>query len=143
MTISRRIKDNRVVRGIYFLFKNYFGVGRKGFIRLGNNTILTPPCSIGPIKNIEIGDNVGIGPHAYISTPNARVIIKGNCAIADHFTIHSGNHARLIGKFVTEITEENKPEGYDKDIVIDKDVWIGSNVTLIPQHFDLTLFISS
>ena len=76
-------------------------------------------------------DNVGIGPHALLSTPNAKIIIKGNCAIAKHLTIHTGNHARVIGKFVTDITEANKPEGYDKDVIIEKDVWIGSNVTIL------------
>ena len=36
-----------------------------------------------------------------------------------------------MGKFVTDITEANKPEGYDKDVIIEKDVWIGSNVTIL------------
>ena len=78
-----------------------------------------------------IYDNVGIGPHALLSTPNANIIIKGNCAIAEHLTIHTGNHARVIGEFVTDITEANKPKGYDKDVVIEKDVWIGSHVTIL------------
>ena len=31
----------------------------------------------------------------------------------------------------SQITEENKPKGYDKDIVVENDVWIGCNVTLL------------
>jgi len=80
---------------------------------------------------VFIYDNVGIGPHVLLSTPNAKIIIKGNCAIAEHLTIHTGNHARVIGKFVTDITEANKPKGYDKDVIIEKDVWIGSQVTIL------------
>lgn len=60
-----------------------------------------------------------------------KIIIKGNRAIAEHLTIHTGNHARVVGKFVTDITESNKPKGYDKDVIIEKDVWIGSNVTIL------------
>lgn len=78
-----------------------------------------------------IYDNVGIGPHALLSTPSAKIIIKGNCAIAEHLTIHTGNHARKVGRFVTDFTAANKPEGYDKDVIIEKDVWIGSNVTIL------------
>lgn len=83
------------------------------------------------MKNVYIYDNVGIGPKANLSTPGAKIIIKGNDAIAEGLTIHTGNHARIVGKFVTDITEANKPEGYDKDVIIEKDVWIGSNVTII------------
>ena len=37
----------------------------------------------------------------------------------------------MLGKFITDITEENKPSGFDKDIVIEEDVWVGCNVTLL------------
>lgn len=33
--------------------------------------------------------------------------------------------------YITDITEENKPEGYDKDVIVEEDVWIGCNVTLL------------
>ena len=33
--------------------------------------------------------------------------------------------------YITDITEENKPKGYDKDVVVEEDVWIGCNVTLL------------
>lgn len=32
---------------------------------------------------------------------------------------------------MTDITEVNKPKGYDQDIIVEEDVWIGSNVTLL------------
>lgn len=46
-------------------------------------------------------------------------------------TLHTGNHARVLGKFITQITGENKPEGYDKEIIKNEDCWIGCNVTLL------------
>jgi acetyltransferase-like isoleucine patch superfamily enzyme len=66
---------------------------------------------MGDLQNIFIYDSVGIGPYAVLSTPGANIIIKGNCSIAEHLTIHTGNHARLVGKFVADITKENKPDG--------------------------------
>ena len=83
------------------------------------------------MRNIYIYENVGIGAFANLSTPNAKITIKANCSIAEHLTIHTGNHARVIGKFVSCITEADKPTGYDKDVVIESDVWIGSNVTIL------------
>lgn len=32
---------------------------------------------------------------------------------------------------MTDITEATKPEGYDKDVIVEEDVWIGCNVTLL------------
>ncbi len=125
------IKKNRFIRGGYFLIKSYFLPKMKSFGRLGNNVTLSPPFYFGNAQNIFIGDNVGIGPNANISATKARLIIKGNCAIAENFTVHTGNHARLPGMFITDINDYNKPEGYDKDVVIEKDVWIGCNVTLL------------
>lgn len=55
------------------------------------------------INNLFLYDNVGIGHHAVRSTPSAKIIIKGNCVIAEHLAIHTGNHARVFGMFVTDI----------------------------------------
>lgn len=131
MNISRKLKDNRILRGLYCIWsRNFGGLKRKTFGYIADSVIITPPLS-GNMQNVYIYDKVGIGPHALLSTPNAKIIIKGKCAIAEHLTIHTGNHARVIGNFITDITEVNKPEGYDKDVIIEKDVWIGSNVTIL------------
>jgi len=131
MKVSRKIKDNRFLRGVYTIWQRNFGLlNRKKYGYIADSVILTPPLS-GSVRNVYIYENVGIGPNALLSTPNAKIIIKGNSAIAEHLTIHTGNHARLVGSFVTDITEANKPNGYDKDVIIEKDVWIGSNVTIL------------
>ncbi len=92
---------------------------------------LPPPLFVGNFKNVFIYDNVGIGPNCHLSATNARCIIKGNTAIAEDFSVHTGNHAQIVGKAVTNINESNKPKGWDKDVVIEKDVWIGCRVTLL------------
>lgn len=33
--------------------------------------------------------------------------------------------------FVTDIIKENKPKGYNHDVIIEKDVWIGAYVTIL------------
>lgn len=90
-----------------------------------------PPYSFCNPKNIFLGPNIGLGPKANISALNAKFICKGYCAIAENFTVHTGNHARVVGKYVTDITEANKPKGYDQDVIVEEDVWIGSNVTIL------------
>lgn len=129
--MNRKLKNNRFIRGLYFLYKYFFGLNRKLFGNIGKNVIFSAPNNFGNPKNIFIGDNVGIGPNCFISAINANFIVKGNCAIAEGFTVHTGNHANVIGKYVTDINESNKPKGYDKDVIVECDVWIGCNVTLL------------
>lgn len=131
MTFSRIFKDNRLLRGLYSLWSRYFGCLRRGkFGYVGKNVILSPPLS-GNTKNIYIYDNVGIGGYAVLSTPNANIVFKGNSAVAHHLTIHTGNHSRVVGRFISDITDKDKPTGFDHDVIIEKDVWIGSNVTIL------------
>lgn len=125
------LKNNRFVRGLYFLYKSYFGYGKKSFGHIGKNVTISPPLAVSNIGNLYIGNNVGIGSNAHLSCLNAKCVIKGNAAIAEHFTVHTGNHVHVKGMFITDITEANKPKGYDEDVVVEKDVWIGCNVTLL------------
>lgn len=125
------MKQNRFIRGLYFFIRNYVRPRQKDFGQYAQHIIITPPCIFANPKNIYIGPHTGIGSYCHISAINAKCIIKGNCAIAEHLTIHIGNHAHLLGSFITDITEIEKPDGYDKDVIIEHDVWIGCNVTLL------------
>ena len=128
----REIKNNLFVRNCGFLvlrIKRFFML-KSNFAQCADSVIITPPIFVSKPKNIYLGPNVCIGTNAYISAINAKFICKGNCAIAERLTVHTGNHARIVGEFVTDITEANKPEGYDHDVIVEQDCWIGSNVTL-------------
>lgn len=131
MSIFMKMKKNRFARGLYYLYKTFFGYSRSRFGYIASNVALTPPmCVINP-SNVYINENSWIGGHVHISALNAKCIIKGNCAIAEGFTVHTGNHAYIKGLFITDVTEENKPKGYDEDVIVESDVWIGCNVTLL------------
>lgn len=100
----RKFKNNRFVRGIYFLFQNYFGAAKKDFGYIADSVIINPPYNFGKKKNVFIHDNVGIGPNSFISATNAKCIFKGNSAIAENFTVHTGNHANIVGMMVQKPT---------------------------------------
>lgn len=91
---------------------------------------LPPPIRVLNPKNVFIYSDCGI-EHCFISALNARFIIKEHCIIAEGLTVHTGNHARQVGMFVSAFDETNKPLGYDQDVIVEADVWIGCNVTLL------------
>lgn len=133
MSILSKLKNNLFLRGLCFSMRtigNFFVICRN-FAQCADNVIITPPTRVGNYKNVYLGEKVCIGANAYISALNAKFICKGNCAIAENLTVHTGNHARVVGTFVSDITESTKPKGLDEDVIVEEDVWIGCNVTLL------------
>lgn len=133
MNMIRKIKNNLFVRNCWIAVGRLriFFKGKEMLGQCSDNVVITPPYSFVNPKNIYLGESIGLGPKANISALNARFICKGHCAIAEGLTVHTGNHARVVGMYVTDITEANKPKGYDQDVIVEEDVWIGSNVTLL------------
>ena len=50
--IKQIVKNNRYIRGIYFLYHNYFGYSRKQFGYIADDVTLTPPLTITNPKNV-------------------------------------------------------------------------------------------
>ncbi len=130
MSIKQKIKYNRFVRGFYFLYRSYFGYSRKSFGYIGDNVLLNPPLRFSNPKNVFLyGDN-GL-TNANIMTTNAKFIMKPHSGASEGLRVSTGNHAMIIGVFYRSITEKEKPKGLDKDVIVESDVWIGRNVTLL------------
>lgn len=125
------LKNNSIIRGIFFLLRSYFRPSKNRFAFWGSNVVCTPPVFFVNPNNIYLGNDVSIGPNSVISAKNARFIAKGNSLFAEGLSVHTGNHAMVVGSFCTMINEENKPSGYDSNVIVEKDVWIGCNVTLL------------
>lgn len=129
-TIKNFVKCNRFVRGLLYGYRLIFNYNRSKFGYLSDNVRFTPPCLLINPKNIFIYGDVQIG-NSTISAAGAKFIVKKGCAIAGGLNVQTGNHARIVGRFVGDITPQEKPAGYDEDIIVEDDVWIGSNVTLL------------
>ena len=130
MGIIEKLKRNRFVRGLYTLYKNYFICSRKKFGYIADDVILIPPIYISnPINVYLYGDN-GLN-NASLLTNNAKFIMKPHSGAAEGLKVSTGNHTMILGRFYRTITEAEKPEGLDKDVIVESDVWIGRNVTLL------------
>lgn len=129
--LKGKLKQSVRLRGLYMICRTYFGLKRSKLGYCANSVIITPPIHIDNPKNVFLYDKCNLASNTWISATNAKFICKGNCAIAEGLTVHTGNHAYLVGKYITDIDESNKPNGYDADVIIENDVWIGCNVTLL------------
>lgn len=131
MSIINRIKNHRLIRGLYFLYRDYFGcMKRSRFGYIADDVTLMPPLRIDNPKNVFLyGDN-GLR-NADIMATNAKFIMKPHSGAAEGLRVTTGNHAMILGRFYRTITEAEKPKGLDKDVIVESDVWIGRNVTIL------------
>lgn len=58
---------------------------------------------------------------------NSRFIMKCGCLTAEGLVVVTSNHRQHIGQFLQGNNEDNEY----KDIIVEEDVWIGINVTLL------------
>lgn len=126
----RMIKNNRFIRGLYFIWKTYFLFRFSKFGYYGKNVNLIPPLTISNPENVFLYGNNGLN-NATILTTNARFIMGVNSGAASGLKVVTGNHARIVGIPYRSITEDIKPKGLDEDVIVKEDVWIGINVTLL------------
>ena len=126
----KSIKDIRFIHGIGRLILTYFGRPRRAFGYLSKGTVLSPPYTVVNPKNIFIYSDAHFS-NFYISAANARFTIRKGSITGRGLNVQTGNHARIQGRFVSEVTKKDKPQGYDFDVEIMEDVWIGSNVTIL------------
>jgi acetyltransferase-like isoleucine patch superfamily enzyme len=102
---------------------------RAAFRRHGRN-LLFDPNGLHSYANIEVGDDVSLGTGAVLLASDSRIIIGNKVMLAPHVTIIGGNHnTSVVGSFMYDV-HAKRPED-DQDVVIEDDVWIGSNATIL------------
>ena len=92
-------------------------------IRVGKNTKVVGPISIGTVATIDIGDNCWIGANLKIYG-NGDVVIGNNCDIAPNVSFITGSH--LIGN-----KNRRAGEGVSYLITLKSGCWIGAQATFM------------
>ena len=121
----------------YFSFKtfinwcfNCFNIKYK-LKQCGRNSIIEYPCRIESPQSVIIEENVNIRfGFSIINARNENVVIKRNTTIAPNVTIVTNNHVPTVGIPIFLLTSSHINDK-STDIVVEEDVWIGTNVTIL------------
>lgn len=99
----------------------------------GKGVYLRPMSSdIKGIENLSIGAGSSIPKGSTIYCTKAPLIIGEKVIFGPHPTIITGDHRiDMLGKYITDITDEDKLPENDESIIIEDDVWCGANVTIL------------
>lgn len=103
----------------------------------GHGVYLRPMSSdIKGLHNLSVGDGTSIPKGSTIYCTDAPCTIGRKVIFGPHPTIITGDHrVDLIGKYIIDVTVGDKTVNgynpYDKPVVIEDDVWVGANVTIL------------
>lgn len=87
-------------------------------------------------QNLYLHEHASVAYGAVIMNWRAKFIMKRYSGAAFGLIVITGNHMRIKGKLYKQVTDKDKDslksgKNFDKDVVVEEDVWIGSNVTLL------------
>jgi chloramphenicol O-acetyltransferase type B len=83
-------------------------------------------------ENIHLGDNVNLGVRPVIIAARSRVRIGSNVMFGPEVTIRGGNHRTdVVGTPMIAVGKRNGDERFDRGVVIEDDVWIGTRAVIL------------
>lgn len=123
-TLLKAIKHAFGILYHYYIFPQICKYGH-----IGEKSSIGIPADLKNPANIFIGNDSRIGPRSTILTVGNGQFIYGNhTGAAEGLTVIASNHKQSIGKIRTGGNEDN----IYKNVIVDDDVWLGINVTLLP-----------
>ncbi len=103
-------------------------VYRSLFLECGKNVLFNPSDEFS-YRTIKIGDDVAIGNGAKFHALKG-IAIGNKVMIGPNCVIQGGNHnTSVLGAYMYDV-KEKLPEN-DLPVVVEDDVWIGANVTIL------------
>ncbi len=111
----------------HFMFAFY----KRKMCACGNKVRIKPSTSVYfGLENLSIGNDVSIPRYAHIFCTKAPLTIGNKVVFGPSPTIITGNHRiDVVGKNIVD-SHEKLPEN-DKEIIIEDDIWVGANVTIL------------
>lgn len=99
----------------------------------GKRVYLRPTCSdFKGLWNLSIGDGSSIPKGATFYCTGAPLSIGRKVIFGPKPTIITGDHRiDIIGKYIIDVTDNDKLPANDLPVIIEDDVWVGANVTIL------------
>ena len=126
----------RIKQTFSTLFANYYlPQKREMFGSMPMSSSIALPATINGTRNIYFEENVSIGPFSVLYAPVCTIKIKKCSYSGPRLYIGTGDHLLKVGYFSKMIDLRLKQklggEDLDWDVVIEEDVWIGENVSIL------------
>lgn len=128
--VNKSLLFLKKIRHLYLWFKRHF-INKEELGYYGENSIVEYPVHIESPKGVFLYENARIRNDVrIINAPNEKVTIKKFSVIAAGVTIITNSHRSTVGipQFLLGASHINDKSA---DVVIEEDVWIGANATIM------------
>lgn len=129
--MKQKLRNSTLFSVIHGFVKGYFSCRRSKFGYIHPTAFVRLPTIIKGIENVELHERAHILSNSLILTTLAKFIMKKNSGAAEGLTVVTGNHFSIPGKWLMDVTDDDKPGYLDKNVIVEEDVWIAANVTLL------------
>ena len=120
------------MRFLHKLIGRIDGLWTKTLLKKHGKNVLIEGKIDGFLKNVVIGDDVHIAENVCFFSSRANVIIKNHVLISRDVLFVTGSHRiNILGKYISQVTNDEKEKDDDQDIVVCDDVWICSRATIL------------
>lgn len=104
---------------------------KSGLGYCGKNVVLHKPNICSKPENIYLYDNTSIMKNWILLSDTGKFIMKEHSIASTNLVVITGNHNRVIDHTLQD-SIANRLADEEKDIVCEEEVWLGSNVVLLP-----------
>lgn len=105
---------------------------RRSFRQCGDRVRIPRGCLFSGVENVSVGHDVFFGVNTRVLTTQAQLILGNYIMFGPGVTIITGDHRTdVLGKYMCAITDGDKRPEDDADVIIEDDVWVGANATIL------------
>jgi hypothetical protein len=113
------------------LRKAYISWNNHRISKIVGGGIIAYPFDIRGVENISVHPTSSIGSGSCLFATRAKIVVKEHVITGPRVTIITGDHQYFPGRYLDSVKDGEKDAEYDADVIIERDVWIGANVTIL------------
>lgn len=108
-------------------------VWKRGMKYCGQGVYFRPMSSdIKGLENLSVGDGTSIPKGSTLYCTRAELIIGKKVIFGPKPTIITGDHRiDIVGKYIIDVTDDEKLPDQDLPVTIEDECWLGANVTIL------------
>ncbi len=108
-------------------------VWKRAMKSCGKGVFIRPMSSdIKGLWNLSVGEGTSIPKGSTLYCTRAELIIGRKVIFGPKPTIITGDHRiDIVGKYIIDVTDDEKLQEQDAPVTIEDDCWIGANVTIL------------